>query len=419
MGADTQSVDGTWLEQLAKEAGAEDVGFASVTSPLLEGERDAVSDTMPDARAFISLLVRINPNNARSKWMSVLNHEFGYANKLVDTVSADLSRRLMDHGIGAAHFPALFPTETKIVAGRAWPVSHKLVAEAAGMGRMGHSRNLLHPEFGSFVCLSTIVIDREVSEYRGPLEESPCTNCRMCVKACPTGAVAEDGRLNVVNCLVHNYRHRLGGFVDWVETVADSKSAADYRDRVDESDSLSVWQSLTYATEYTCCNCIAACPVGIGKLKKRPSALIDDLLKRSDRIYVLSGSDAEERARQLFPPSAVKVVKGGLHPGDPKSFFATLPLLFQPGQSAGIDAVYHFSLTGEDVHDATVEIRDRAVSVTDGLVGEADVHVTADANTWFGLLAGTANPVLAVLTRKMKVEGPRELLDAFSRCFAG
>lgn len=410
-------LDSKWLEELATKCGADDVGFAAVDSTHLISDRTAIADSMADARSAIAVVVRLNPDNARSKWNSVVNQEFGYANKLVDEVTGKLSRELVNNGIRAVHIPAGFPMDVQKWPERMWAISHKLVAEAAGLGKMGHSRNFLHHEFGSFLCLGTVLIDRDVSEYGQPLEESPCNGCKMCVRACPTGCVGEDGEFTSISCIVHNYRYRLGGFLDWVDNVADSKNAADYRNRVTERESLSVWQALTYSTEYTCCNCIAACSVGIGKPMKSRKELINDLLQRYGSVYVLAGSDAETRARQLYPPSSVKIVNGGARASDTKSFLKALPLIFQPGRSDGLEAVYHFTFTGESPCEGTVEIKHRKVSISDGHVGSADLHVTADSRTWLNMLSGEANPLWAVLTGKLKLKGPKKLLDAFSQCF--
>ncbi len=51
--------------------------------------------------------------------------------------------------------------------------------------------------------------------------------------ACPVGAIAPDGHFDFSACYTHNYREFLGGFADWVEQVADSKDALDYRRRVE------------------------------------------------------------------------------------------------------------------------------------------------------------------------------------------
>ena len=68
-------------------------------------------------------------------------------------------------------------------------VSHKLVAEAAGLGKMGIHRNIIHPKFGNFILLGTLFIDAEVVQQSRPIDYNPCLECKLCVAACPVEAM--------------------------------------------------------------------------------------------------------------------------------------------------------------------------------------------------------------------------------------
>jgi len=117
---------------------------------------------------------------------------------------------------------------------------------AAGLGRMGIHRNVIHPRFGNFILLGTVLIAAEATAYVQPLSYNPCLECKLCVAACPVGAIAPNGDFNFSACYTHNYREFLGGFTDWVEQIADSKSALDYRKKVSDPESASMWQSLSF-----------------------------------------------------------------------------------------------------------------------------------------------------------------------------
>ena len=49
-----------------------------------------------------------------------------------------------------------------------------------------------------------------------------------------------------------------GGF----ETIADSRNGKDYRRRVRDSETVSMWQSLAYGPNYKAAYCMAVCPAG-------------------------------------------------------------------------------------------------------------------------------------------------------------
>jgi len=87
------------------------------------------------------------------------------------------------------------------------------------------------------------------------------------------------------------------------------------------------------------------------------------------------------------------------------------------GQSEGLDAVYHFTFTGDEERRATIIIRDQTLRVEEGHTGEATIQVTADRSTWLGFLAKERSLVCAVLRRRIRIKGSPRLLLAFGKCF--
>ena len=67
--------------------------------------------------------------------------------------------------------------------------SHKEIACKANLGHIGKNCLFLHKDFGPRVRLGTIFTDCPFEEF---LEEcqNPCTNCDLCVKNCPSGAIS-------------------------------------------------------------------------------------------------------------------------------------------------------------------------------------------------------------------------------------
>lgn len=300
-------------------AGADDVAFASVDNPDLASEVSHVQEALPGTRGYISLVVRMNRDNVRSTARSVANQEFHRSGEVLNEAAHRITRTLQDRGYRALNPSATFPMEMDRFPGRIWVVAHKPVAVAAGLGVMGIHRNVIHPRFGNFVLLGTILVDAEISSYGTPLDYSPCLECKLCVAACPVGAIKKDGGFDFVACSTHNYREFMGGFTDWAQTVADSSDAADFRARVSDAENASMWQSLSFKPNYKAAYCLAVCPAGedvIEPYLDDRKAFMDQVLKpltdKRETLYVLPDSAAKAYAEKRFPHKPVQVVDGGV-----------------------------------------------------------------------------------------------------------
>ncbi|MHC5717083.1 MAG: SCP2 sterol-binding domain-containing protein, partial [Nostoc sp.] len=150
-------------------------------------------------------------------------------------------------------------------------------------------------------------------------------------------------------------------------------------------------------------------------------AFIKDVVKplqdKTETIYVVPGSDAENYVTKHFPNKTVKLVSSGIRPQSIQGFLFGLPLLFQRNRSEGLSAIYHFTFTGSESRRATVTIQNKMVRVQEGHLGKADISVTADSKTWLGFLGKEQNLIWALLRCKIRVSGSLKLLQAFGKCF--
>jgi epoxyqueuosine reductase len=145
-------------------------------------------------------------------------------------------------------------------------------AARSGVGFYGKNTMLITRRHGSWVVLGTLVSDREL-EPTPPLD-TDCGDCRICIDACPTGALDEPGTLDATKCLSY-----------W--TQAPAAIPAEYR-------------SALGAQVYGCDICQDVCPWNRGVQKRRaddePSAAghidlvtwleSDTLVDDFDRLYV-------------------------------------------------------------------------------------------------------------------------------------
>jgi epoxyqueuosine reductase len=149
-------------------------------------------------------------------------------------------------------------------------------AVRAGVGFYGKNTMVITRKFGSWVVLGTLVTEVEI-ESREPLDLD-CGSCRLCIDACPTGALDEPGVVDATKCLSY-----------W--TQAPEPIPAPFREKLG-------------ASVYGCDICQDVCPWNRGVQKRRargdvpeeatPAISLRDWLSRDgeslvrefDRLYV-------------------------------------------------------------------------------------------------------------------------------------
>ena len=85
-----------------------------------------------------------------------------------------------------------------------------------------------------------------------------------------------------------------------------------------------------------------------------------------------------------------------------KQFFAELESKVDPAKTAGMNNSYVFDVDGAG--QWTVRVNDGQVKVNEG-VEQADVTISASADTFERIAKGQQNPTTAYMTGKLKVKG--------------
>jgi len=311
----SEIVDYQWLREIIVDAGADDAGFVEVDCEGIRDQKDDIQRAFPRTKSIISYVCRLNVPQLQSADRSLPDVEFIAIESEMERISRSVVNVLREKGIGSVVPSDNFPMDMLKWPGKMWTVSHKPIAAAAGLGQIGHHRLLIHPVFGSYICIGTMLIDVAVTQYDHPLEFNPCLECNLCVSVCPTGAIPKTGEFEFFSCLVHTYRDRLGGFLNWMEDIVTSTSMAEYRLKRDDSETMAVWQSLTHGGGYRCGYCMSVCPAGedvigsyIESKKGYVSSVVKPLQDREEPVYVISGTDGEGSVPKRFPHKTAKPV---------------------------------------------------------------------------------------------------------------
>jgi epoxyqueuosine reductase len=150
-------------------------------------------------------------------------------------------------------------------------------AARSGVGFYGKNTMLITRTHGSWVVLGTLVTDVEIDPT--PPLDLDCGQCRLCIDACPTGALDVPGELDATRCLSY-----------W--TQAPLPVPEPYREELG-------------AMVYGCDVCQDVCPWNRGIEKRRGGAAVDDggepVVSLSEWLEA-DGDELLRRYERLFVP---------------------------------------------------------------------------------------------------------------------
>jgi ferredoxin len=410
--------------QLCRDCGADDAALLPVDDPAIAQQLQDIRRILPETRTVLSFACQMNREPVRATVRSVANQEFHETYDAVNETARGFVRKMQDLGHRAVNAVAAFPMEQSKFPAKTWALAHKPIAVAAGLGKMGIHRCVIHPKFGSFVLVGTILLADDVQFEKRVLDYNPCLECKLCVAVCPVEAIGADGTFNFSACYNHNYREFLSGFADWVETIADSKSAEDYAARVPLHETTSMWQSLSFKPSYKAAFCISVCPAGedvISPFLENPRTFVERFVKplqdKAETIYVLDGSDAQQNTARRFPNKKVQTISWTvLEPSGPNLLF-NMRLHFQRRHSRKLDATFHITFTGPREVLGTVTVRKRIIDVDFGLKGAPDVALKVSGPTFVEMLARKITVSEAIAEGRLDVAGEPGLVTQLVDCF--
>jgi len=407
------------LRRICLEEGTDDAGFVHIGSAGIASEQKEIVRIFPDATTVVSLVKRANRDSIRSPSVSVADWEFARSYSNVATAASGIIEQLNEKGIRGTAIPPGFPMDMTRWPGKIWDISHKTIAEQAGMGQMGINRVVIHPEFGNHITLTTVIIDAALDRYDKPLAESPCIQCGLCISVCPVGALSKDKGIDFMSCAMHNYHELFGGFQEWIETIVSSRNIKAYRSRFRDSETGSRWQSLTCGHAYRCSYCMAVCPAGtetaktfLADRKSYIDKFVEPLKTKVEPIYVIAGTRAEKTAAGNRHKE-VRYVRNTIRPATIDTFLEGAGLLFNPEKAKGLNLTIHFEFIGKEEKSATIAIADGALTAQQGFTGKADLHVRADSETWIKMLNEEVSLIKALITGGLKLKGNPSHLKKF------
>jgi len=95
---------------------------------------------------------------------------------------------------------------------------------------------------------------------------------------------------------------------------------------------------------------------------------------------------------------------------DVKLFLEKLPETVSPEAIEGMETVFHFDISGEPGIAATISLKDGKIEHEEGLHGEPKCVVSASMENINNVLSGRVNPMMAIMTGKIKISNTGEMM---------
>ena len=250
--------------------GIEIVGVAPI-KPLLTDERydKNVKRICPNAKCVIVFgnifpqsVLDACPDNARPARFAL---ETLYSEGA--EISLKLSRFLENNGYRGVIIPAYLPTEMSYeTLGLKGDLNLKLVAAEAGLGSRGKNDLLITPDYGPRVRLFGVITDANLNPTPKN-DKDYCTNCNMCIEACPAGALSDLG-CNPRLCGPYSMKYGLPQILQFLSDLEKEESTKRIFKKLRGMEMWNFWQALSQGSYYECFMCIQSCPVGKMKFRK-------------------------------------------------------------------------------------------------------------------------------------------------------
>ena len=421
---------------------ADDVGVISIDDPAIAHEIDEVRYVYPHARSLVCLIGEENKAAMQSRYLPTANHELYTCEERIFEMGHRTVGYIRTLGGESLTTTIGWPQEvSQRWADKIWPLSHKLVAQAAGLGVIGTSRNFLHKRFGAYCLIDTVVTNLEFASYDAPEPWNPCLSCNLCIASCPTEAIKDDGDFDFFACYNHTYRDSIPGFLDLVHDLARSNRKRFWK-RWTNAELAALWQAMAFKVEYRCFNCVATCPAEIHAEFHEDRTVRRQYLDETLKPLTQCRSHDEEQF-VIDTPSARR--KYGIEPGswrtpthagrpvsqtvrlvplqrvcslDVDSMMRNMPQFFRSQEAQGMDFTCQFDFTEPGGGEWVMRVQDGRCAVRAGRTEEADLVIATSGEVFLQIQQGVRSAPWALLTGRLRLRGARALFLQFPRIFA-
>ncbi len=159
---------------------------------------------LPSTKSIVSVAISYKTEQPKVQPKSGLLSRYAWGKDYHRILPAKLETlaKWMQDQLGISDY--LIAVDTK-------PTLDRAIFLRAGLGWLGKNCCVYLPNYGSWVFLGSILVDKELPLTNNPSLTSPCHDCNLCLQACPTQALFEPYQINPFICI--SYLTQMKGFV--------------------------------------------------------------------------------------------------------------------------------------------------------------------------------------------------------------
>lgn len=259
-----QKISTTDIINLVKSEGIELIGISPI-KPLLTDIRyeNNINRICPKAKSVIvfgnifpqSVLDTCPENPRPARYTLEALYSEGAE------ICLKISRFLEKNNYRGVIIPAYLPVDMNYeTLGLKGELNLKHAAAEAGLGSRGRNDLLITPNYGPRVRLFGVITDADL-EPTPKDNKNYCTNCNICIKSCPSGALSESG-CNPRICSPYAMKWGLPRLLRFISELEKETSKKKLFKKLRGLEMWNFWQALSQGSYYECFICVQSCPVG-------------------------------------------------------------------------------------------------------------------------------------------------------------